>query len=80
MTQTMKAGFTVRPGTPEESLLRRERFAAHLLDTVAKGALEPVLDRTFPFERLADAHTYMLSDAQIGKIVLLEAAPGRGAI
>jgi hypothetical protein len=29
-----------------------------------------VLDRTFPFERLRDAHAYMLSDAQIGKIVL----------
>jgi len=29
-----------------------------------------VLDRTFPFDRLADAHKYMLSDAQTGKIVL----------
>jgi hypothetical protein len=29
-----------------------------------------VLDRTLPFERLHDAHTYMLSDAQTGKIVL----------
>jgi hypothetical protein len=29
-----------------------------------------VLDRTFPFERLADAHAYMLSDAQVGKIVI----------
>lgn len=32
--------------------------------------LKPVLDRTFPFERIADAHAYMLSDAQIGKIVV----------
>ncbi len=47
-----------------------ERFAAHLLDAFAKGALKPVLDRAFPFERLADAHAYMLSDAQVGKIVL----------
>jgi NADPH:quinone reductase-like Zn-dependent oxidoreductase len=29
-----------------------------------------VLDRTFPFEKIADAHAYMLSDAQIGKIVV----------
>ncbi|MGH7390993.1 MAG: zinc-binding dehydrogenase [Candidatus Rokuibacteriota bacterium] len=48
-----------------------ERFAAHLLEVVARGALEPVLDRTSPFERLADAHTYMLRDAQTGKIVLI---------
>jgi NADPH2:quinone reductase len=63
-------GVTFRTRTPEESLQCSERFAAHLLPAVAKGDLRPVLDRTFPFERLTDAHTYMLSDAQTGKIVL----------
>jgi NADPH2:quinone reductase len=63
-------GVTFRTRTPEESLACSERFAAHLLDAVVKGALKPVLDRTFPFERLADAHAYMLSNAQTGKIVL----------
>ena len=63
-------GVTFRTRTPEESLVCSERFAAHLLEAVTKGALKPVLDRTFPFERLADAHKYMLSDAQTGKIVL----------
>jgi NADPH:quinone reductase-like Zn-dependent oxidoreductase len=63
-------GVTFRTRTPEESLRCSERFAAHLLDVFAQGALKPVLDRTFPFERLAEAHAYMLSDAQVGKIVL----------
>jgi NADPH:quinone reductase-like Zn-dependent oxidoreductase len=63
-------GVTFRTRTPEESLQCTERFAAHLGDAVAKGALKPVLDRAFPFEGLADAHKYMLSDAQTGKIVL----------
>jgi NADPH:quinone reductase-like Zn-dependent oxidoreductase len=63
-------GVTFRTRTPEESLACSERFAAHLHAAVMKGALRPVLDRTFPFERLADAHAYMLSDAQTGKIVL----------
>jgi NADPH2:quinone reductase len=63
-------GVTFRTRTPEESLVCSERFATHLLDAVTKGALKPVLDRAFPFERLADAHKYMLSDAQTGKIVL----------
>jgi NADPH2:quinone reductase len=63
-------GVTFRTRTPEESLVCSERFAAHMLDAVTKGALKPVLDRAFPFERLADAHAYMLSDAQTGKIVL----------
>jgi len=63
-------GVTFRTRTPEEALVCSERFAADLLDAFATGALKPVLDRTFPFERIADAHAYMLSDAQIGKIVL----------
>ena len=63
-------GVTFRTRTPEESLACSERFTRHLLDAVTSGALRPVLDRTFPFERLTDAHAYMLSDAQTGKIVL----------
>jgi NADPH2:quinone reductase len=70
-------GVTFRTRTPEESLQCSERFAAHLLGAVASGALKPVLDRTFPFERLTDAHRYMLSDAQIGKIVLEVSDSGR---
>jgi NADPH:quinone reductase-like Zn-dependent oxidoreductase len=63
-------GVTFRTRTPEESLACSERFSTQMLDAVAKGTLKPVLDRTFPYERLADAHKYMLSDAQTGKIVL----------
>jgi len=63
-------GVTFRTRSLEESLVCGERFAADLLDAFASGALKPVLDRTFPFERIADAHAYMLSDAQIGKIVV----------
>jgi NADPH2:quinone reductase len=64
-------GVTFRTRTPEESLQCSERCAAHLGDAIAKGALKPVLDRSFPFEGLHDAHKYMLSDAQTGKIVLM---------
>jgi NADPH:quinone reductase len=63
-------GVTFRTRTPEESLQCSERFVAHLGDAVAKGALKPVLDRAFAFDALHDAHKYMLSDAQTGKIVL----------
>jgi NADPH:quinone reductase len=67
-------GVTFRTRTPEESLACSERFATQMLDAVAKGTLKPTLDRTFPFERLHDAHAYMLSNAQTGKIVLLMGA------
>ncbi len=70
-------GVTFRTRTAEEALVCSERFAAHLLGAFVTGALKPVLDRTFPFERIADAHAYMLSDAQIGKIVVTMGNGGR---
>jgi NADPH:quinone reductase len=63
-------GVTFRTRTPQESFMCSERFAAACLDGFRSGALAPVLDRTFPFDKIADAHAYMLSDAQVGKIVL----------
>jgi NADPH:quinone reductase len=63
-------GVTFRTRTAEETLVCSERFAADMLDAFATGALKPVLDRTFSFERITEAHAYMLSDAQVGKIVL----------
>jgi NADPH2:quinone reductase len=64
-------GVTFRTRSPEEALQCSERFAAQMLGAFSHGQLNPTLDRTFPFGRIADAHAYMLSDAQIGKIVLL---------
>ncbi len=63
-------GVTFRTRTTEEALMCSERFATDLLSAFTTGTLKPVLDRTFPFEQIADAHAYMLSDAQIGKIVV----------
>jgi len=66
-------GVTFRTRTPQESFLCSERFAAACLDAFRHGALKPVLDRSFPFDRIADAHNYMQSDAHVGKIVLTTA-------
>lgn len=63
-------GVTFRTRTPDEALACSERFAADLLDPIGKGQLKPVVDRTFPIERINEAHEYMLSNAQVGKIVL----------
>ena len=64
-------GVTFRTRTAEEALVCSERFAADLLSAFTTDTLKPVLDRTFPLERIADAHAYMLSDVQIGKIVVM---------
>lgn len=49
------------------------RFAAARDDIFAGlegGALKPVIDREFPLEQIAEAHRYMESNAQCGKIVV----------
>ena len=33
-------------------------------------AFTPVIDRTFPFERMAEAHAYAESGAKLGNIVV----------
>ncbi|MEV6976776.1 zinc-dependent alcohol dehydrogenase family protein [Kitasatospora sp. NPDC093806] len=65
--------------TDPEGLRRAEAFVASGLRT---GAFQPMVDRVFPFEEIADAHRYLEAGAQIGKIVVTvghsgDAAQGR---
>lgn len=63
-------GVTFRTRSAEEALQCGERFAEQLLGELERGRLRPVIDRTFPLEKINDAHAYMLGNAQVGKIVL----------
>jgi len=51
----------------KHKLDRAKRF---ILDGLAGGTLKPIIDRTFPFERIVDAHRYLESNQQFGKIVV----------
>lgn len=42
-----------------------------MLDAIAAGKLEPVIDRTFPLEEAAAAQTYFKETGKLGKIVLI---------
>ena len=49
------------------------RFAAgrdHIFEALASGAFKPVIDREFPLDQIVDAHRYMESNTQCGKIVV----------
>jgi NADPH:quinone reductase-like Zn-dependent oxidoreductase len=46
-----------------------------LLAGFASGQLRPVVAKTFPLEHAADAHRYLQSRANIGKVILTTSAP-----
>ncbi len=41
-----------------------------VIDGLASGKLKPTIAKTFPFEQIIEAHRYMESNQQIGKIVV----------
>ena len=49
---------------------RMERARKYIFDGMASGALWPVIDRIFPLEGIVEAHRYMESNRQNGKIVV----------
>jgi len=42
----------------------------YIYDHIAAGNFKPLIDKTFPFAQIVEAHRYMESNAQIGKIVV----------
>jgi NADPH:quinone reductase-like Zn-dependent oxidoreductase len=61
-------GFLVHEITADPD--RLEAAKAFVLKGLASGALKPVIDRTFPFAQIVEAHRYMESNDQFGKIVV----------
>jgi NADPH:quinone reductase-like Zn-dependent oxidoreductase len=41
-----------------------------VLDGLASGVLTPVIAKTFQFEQIVDAHRFLESNDQIGKVLL----------
>ena len=63
-------GMALRPLPPEEKVAVTRRFRERWMPELAAGRVRPVIDSTFPMERVADAHRRMESNASFGKIVL----------
>ncbi|MCE8015291.1 zinc-dependent alcohol dehydrogenase family protein [Halomonas sp. MCCC 1A17488] len=49
---------------------RLEAAKRFILDGLASGALKPVIARTFEFDQIVEAHRYLESNEQLGKIVI----------
>lgn len=49
---------------------RLEKAKRFILDGIDSGALKPIIAKTFPLEEIVEAHRYLESNQQFGKIVV----------
>jgi NADPH:quinone reductase-like Zn-dependent oxidoreductase len=61
-------GYSLWTITGDEK--RRPVAVKYIVKGLASGALKPVIDRTFKFDEMADAHRYLESNEQFGKIIV----------
>jgi NADPH:quinone reductase-like Zn-dependent oxidoreductase len=61
-------GYTVREilSVPE----RKAKGEKYVYDHIEAGDFKPLIDRVFPLDQIVEAHRYMESNQQIGKIVV----------
>lgn len=62
------SGYTMMQIAKDED--RLEWGKAHILSGLERGAFVPVVDKVFKLHEIPDAHDYMESNQQIGKIVV----------
>ena len=61
-------GYSVRLVTGDAE--RRKVAVEYVTKGLASGALKPVIDRTFKFNEMVEAHRYLENGGQFGKIVV----------
>lgn len=61
-------GYLVHEITGDPDRLKAAK--TFILDGLQSGALKPIVARTFPFEAIVEAHRYLESGEQFGKIVV----------
>jgi NADPH:quinone reductase-like Zn-dependent oxidoreductase len=61
-------GYLIHETTADP--VKLEAAKAFVRDGLASGALTPIIARTFPFEQIVEAHRYLESNEQFGKIVV----------
>ena len=63
-------GTGLRGRSIEEKLMVTAQFKRHVLPHLIKGTMKPVVDRSYDLEEVADAHRYMETNSNFGKIAL----------
>ncbi|MEV8869317.1 zinc-binding dehydrogenase, partial [Mesorhizobium ciceri] len=50
--------------------VKLEAAKAFIVEGLEDGTLRPIIDRTFAFDQIVEAHRYLESNEQFGKIVV----------
>jgi NADPH2:quinone reductase len=63
-------GTALRSRPLEEKAALAREFSQRVIPFFESGQLRPVIERVFPFDRIADAHAELASNTTFGKLVL----------
>ena len=63
-------GTVLRSRPLAEKIAITQRFAAEILPLFDTGAVKPVIDSRYSLSAIADAHAYMETNANVGKILI----------
>ena len=63
-------GTVLRARSLEEKIVLSQAFGADVVPGFDEGVLQVVVDRRYPLGEIADAHRYMETNANVGKIAL----------
>lgn len=63
-------GTALRSRSLQDKINLTNEFAGFALTKLARGQITPIIDSVFDWREVAEAHSYMESNANIGKIVL----------
>lgn len=63
-------GTALRSKTVEEKIKLTKEFKKFALERFEDGRLKPIIDRVFDWKNVEEAHNYMESNLNIGKIIL----------
>jgi putative PIG3 family NAD(P)H quinone oxidoreductase len=63
-------GTVLRARPLEEKAELSQRFTTEMLPRFGDGSLRPVIDSRYPLDAIADAHRYMETNANVGKILI----------
>ena len=64
-------GSTLRTRSLSEKIDITQQFSQRFWPALASGALQPVIDSTFPIREAQQAHAYVAANKNTGKVVLL---------